>query len=97
MVVAGARPVRGDSRCSASPANCFRLLLAWLIPQAMPTNGGLMKFVAVTARCIGCKASLASGKDAGASALCSMCKPREVELYYAKLQTYTKCERLFWQ
>ena len=71
------------------------------IKKAMPTTGGLMKFVAVTQRCIGCKSTLSSGgKDAaddGCAALCPNCKPREIEIYNTKLQHLVKTEQLFWQ
>jgi DNA polymerase delta subunit 1 len=67
------------------------------IRKAMPTTGGLMKFVAVTQRCLGCKASLPGGKDAASAAVCMSCKPRETEIYYSKLRNLAECERLFWQ
>ena len=67
------------------------------IKKAMPSNSGLMKFVAVTQRCLGCKASLPGAKDVAGNALCMSCKPKEVEIYYSKLQHLANCERFFWQ
>lgn len=55
------------------------------IRKAMPTTGGLMKFVAVTQRCLGCKASMPAKQEDGA-ALCVHCKSKETEVYYSKLQ-----------
>jgi DNA polymerase delta subunit 1 len=63
------------------------------IRKVMPTTSGLMKFVAVTQRCLGCKASM-SGKDDN-GALCVNCKPREAEFYLDKLRTLRECERKF--
>ena len=63
------------------------------IRKVMPTTSGLMKFVEVTHRCLGCKASLSKG-DAGA--LCLNCKSREVEVYLAKLQQSAQVERMCW-
>ena len=67
------------------------------IKKATPTNGGLMKFVAVTQRCLGCKASLSGGKKAGSVALCPSCESRESEVYFEKLQHLAQCEKLYWQ
>ena len=64
------------------------------IRKAMPTNGGLMKFAVVTARCLGCKASMPSGST---DPLCSNCVPQTVEIYYTKLQHLAHCERRCWQ
>ena len=70
------------------------------IKKAMPTMGGLMGFVAVTQRCLGCKASMPAGKDKEGEqgvALCVNCEPKESEIYMKKLQHYGQVERLFWQ
>ena len=34
---------------------------------------------------------------AGGAALCTGCKPREVEVYLSKLRHLQQCEKLFWQ
>jgi len=63
------------------------------IKKAMPTTGGLMGFVAVTQRCLGCKAPIhAKGEQ---DALCGNCKEREVEVYLSKLAHLQSCERMF--
>ena len=68
------------------------------IKKAMPTTGGLMKFVAVTQRCLGCKAAISDKQAAeDGAALCGNCKPREAEIYLNKLATLQQCEKLFWQ
>jgi DNA polymerase delta subunit 1 len=70
------------------------------VKKAMPTTGGLMGFVAVTQRCLGCKASMPAGKDKEGEqgvALCASCEPKETEVYMKKLQHYGQLERLFWQ
>ena len=54
-----------------------------------------MKFVSVTSRCLGCKASLTSAADKG-NALCVNCEPRTAEIYLAKQQHLASCERIFW-
>ena len=66
------------------------------IKKATPTRGGLMGFVKVTQRCIGCRANLDEKKQDGA-ALCINCKPREAELYLGKLAQLQQNERFFWQ
>ena len=67
------------------------------IKKAMPTMGGLMGFVAVTQRCLGCKASMTAGQAGASNALCGSCKPREAEVYLGKLAQHQACEKLFWQ
>ena len=69
------------------------------IKKAMPTTGGLMKFVAVTRRCLGCKAQMAGGSkdDDGGLALCGACKPREADIYLQKVQKLAEAEKAFWQ
>ena len=56
-----------------------------------------MKFAKVTQRCLGCRASLSGGKDAGDAALCSSCKVNEAQVYLSKLQELQAAERSFWQ
>jgi DNA polymerase delta subunit 1 len=64
------------------------------IKKAMPTTGGLMKFVAVTQRCLGCKAAMTGGKQAG-GALCASCESNLTAVYHAKLQQLAHAERMF--
>lgn len=66
------------------------------IKKATPTRGGLMGFVKVTQRCIGCRSNLDEKKQDGA-ALCINCKPREAELYLGKLAQLQSTEKFFWQ
>jgi DNA polymerase delta subunit 1 len=65
------------------------------IKKTMPTTSGLMKFVSVTVRCLGCKASLTSAADKG-NAICVNCEPRKVEIYLSKQQALADAERFFW-
>jgi len=67
------------------------------VKKVMPTTSGLMKFVAVTQRCLGCKASISAKDAVESNALCPNCKPKEVEVYLSKLQHLAQCEKLFWQ
>jgi len=62
------------------------------IKKVMPTTGGLMGMVTVSARCLGCRGVLKSG-----GALCASCSHREVEVYMERLQHLSACERRFWQ
>ena len=68
------------------------------IKKATPTRGGLMGFVKVTQRCIGCRANLDDKQvKQDHAALCINCKPREAELYLGKLAQLQQSEKLFWQ
>lgn len=51
-----------------------------------------MGFVAVTQRCLGCRAAMPKGVSA---ALCASCEPRQPEVYYSKLQAYAQAEAAF--
>lgn len=56
----------------------------------------MMGFVAVTARCLGCKASLPKAAPGEREiALCPACAPRKVEVYLSKVQAYGAAEKAF--
>jgi len=61
------------------------------IHKATPTTGGLMSFAKVSLKCLGCKAIL-SGKE---HALCKNCQPKEIDIFFSKLQAVKETELLF--
>lgn len=68
------------------------------IKKAMPSTSGLMKFVSVTQRCLGCKGAVSAGSGVnGGTALCVNCKSREAEVYLMKQQQLLRCEEFFWR
>ena len=52
----------------------------------MPSTGGLMGFVKVTLRCLGCKAAISEAEQGKGAPLCANCKSREAEVYCTALQ-----------
>jgi len=67
------------------------------IRKTMPSTGGLMGFVKVTLRCLGCKAAISEAEQGKGAPLCASCKSREAEVYCVALQKVCECERMFWQ
>ena len=74
-------PLRADR--ARTRTRCSRATTRARSRRRCRPTAGLMKFVAVTQRCLGCKASLPGGKDEAGSALalCASCEPKEAEVY----------------
>jgi DNA polymerase delta subunit 1 len=65
------------------------------VPTPSARKGNLMMFAVKTAQCLGCRAAVDTKKQGGY--ICQHCKPKEAEIYLAKLEVMREAELRYGQ